>query len=456
VCGIVGAFGGDAKHAVALVEKGLDAIRHRGPDGRGVVEIDGAVHGHVRLALLDLTAASAQPFERGGAVLSFVGEVWNHNELRAELRALGETFSTTGDTEVLAAALLRWGVFGALQKVDGMFAFAWSNGSTHVLARDRFGKIPLHVRRDGKEFVWASERKALFGEPMSTLPPGSCLDLITGEVTRWYSLQEIAPDASAVLAQLEASVVKRLAADAPVSVLASGGLDSSAVLAIAAKRSKNVRAYAAVLNRESEDAKAARRLCAELGVELVEVEVGRVGSTELEEAALAIESVSKVQVEIAVLCLPLALAIARDGYKACLSGEGADELFGGYGGMRIEAWKTDDRGWMRIRREVLEKMSKGNFERCNKAFMSAGVECRLPYLDRSLVENVTSMGKRDCPPHKKLLKKAVAGLLPDWVIRRKKVTFQGESGASAAAAAALADPARFYRAVSTNAYGRIE
>ena len=102
----------------------------------------------------------------------------------------------------------------------------------------------------------------------------------------------------------------------------------------------------------------------------------------------------------------------------------------------------------------LEKMSRGNFVRCNKVFMAHGVECRLPFLDRRVVEGVLSMGKKECPPAKKLLKTIAAGTISKRIISRVKQTFQGSSGVSNAAASAVANPIKFYNSVIRTAYGR--
>lgn len=234
MCGIVGALGDGPGERV---EDMLARVRHRGPDGQGVAREGDAEHGHARLALVDLTSASAQPFRRAGGLLSFNGEVWNHRELRAELEAEGERFVTTGDTEVLAAALSRWGVKRALTKLRGMFAFAWSKDGRHVLARDRYGKVPLYVLRRAGRWEWASERKA-WPRPASgaarPLRPGTFIDLNSGKVSTWYELPP--SGAGEVLPLLRASVRERLEADAPVCVLSSGGLDSTLVLALAVER----------------------------------------------------------------------------------------------------------------------------------------------------------------------------------------------------------------------------
>src|SRR5688500_16928680 len=125
MCGLAGAYGRTA--STEDVARALEKLRHRGPDGQGIDREGLAGHGHVRVALADLSDASAQPVRYRDGLLSFNGELWNYKELRDELEALGYAFRTTGDTEVLAAALDAWGV-DALPKLEGMFAFAWSKG----------------------------------------------------------------------------------------------------------------------------------------------------------------------------------------------------------------------------------------------------------------------------------------------------------------------------------------
>lgn len=451
MCGILGCYDFPGFDVPGRLER----IAHRGPDGSGIAASGPAVHGHVRLALLDLTSASAQPFARGG-VLSFNGEIWNHAAVRAELEALGEEFFTSGDTEVLAAALDRWGVDSALPRLEGMFAFAWSKGDCHVLVRDRYGKVPLHVHRSGRSFAWSSEMKGLGREmPSAPLPPASILDLATRRLRRWYDVPPASADPSPapILADLREGVRARLVADAPLCCLVSGGLDSSLILRLAKEAKPDVVAYTAKLDDGSADLAAARRLCAELEVPLQEVTVRAPSRADLVAAVRAIELSSKAQVEIAALCIPLAGAVASDGFKACLSGEAADELFGGYGSMCIKASRADDAGWRAIRLEQLAKMARGNFVRCNKAFMAQGVECRLPFMHRALVERVLGLGKAACPPGKRALKTAARAVLPAWVVNRQKDTFQGGSGMDEAAARAVANPARFYNAEFRSAFG---
>tara|TARA_Y100000592_G_scaffold41564_1_gene65859 strand:+ start:2690 stop:4045 length:1356 start_codon:yes stop_codon:yes gene_type:complete len=437
MCGIAGAFNGTE----ATVATMLDRIEHRGPDGRGLSQHDEALHGHVRLSLVDLTDASAQPFHHQGATLTFNGEIWNHREIR---QASPTTYKTQGDTEALADLLHRKGIKG-LNELDGMFAFAWSCEGQHWLARDPFGKIPLYIAKTKTGYLWASERKAF---PRSlkpiAVPPGHAFNLNTGEWFAYYKLPRQAPaEPKSLLGLLEQGVNKRLEADAPVCCLISGGLDSSIILALAKQRSQDVTAFTATFDKDSTDLAAARRLCSDLGVNLIEVPVEI--STDLTNQAIkSIEIASKAQIEIAMLCLPLAQRIAAEGFKACLSGEAADELFGGYGNFCIKASKLSGAPLLELRRQQLAKMSRGNFVRCNKAFMAAGVECRLPFMEQQLVEMAVNLDKKDSPLAKGLLKQATEEILPKWIIKRQKETFQGASGVSTAIAAQIASPTIFY------------
>jgi len=451
MCGIAGAY----QETAQVVEQMLDRIKHRGPDGDGLKVHGPAIHGHVRLALVDLTDASSQPFLRNGSTLTFNGELWNYRDLRAVMQAGGETFATSGDTEVLAAMLDREGL-ACLPRLDGMFAFAWSSkGNGHWLVRDCFGKIPVYLAKTKKGYLWASERKAFApGLRPIAVPPGWAFNLVTGEWLHWYEMSKtLEPmDAAAVLDHLRAGVRKRLAADAPVCCLISGGLDSGLILALAKEATPDVTAYTATFDNESSDLKSARRLCAELGVRLIEVPVS-ISFSGISKAIRSIEIASKAQIEIAMLGLPLAERIYADGVRACLSGEAADELFGGYGNFCIQASKVGDQEITSLRLSQLSKMARGNFVRCNKAFMSAGVECRLPFMEQGLVEGAMQLSKKQSPPGKVLLKEAARLLVPQWVIKRTKDTFQGGSGLADAIPNHVANPLIYYNAELRKSFG---
>tara|TARA_R110002110_G_scaffold86024_5_gene224500 strand:+ start:3993 stop:5378 length:1386 start_codon:yes stop_codon:yes gene_type:complete len=456
MCGIAGSFG--IEDGEKLVEEMLGRIAHRGPDGKGLQRYGDAVHGHVRLALRDLTDASAQPFSKQGGVLCYNGELWNDLDLKADAESRGRTFCTTGDTEVLAALLDEKGE-AALSDLDGMFALAYSKGEDHFVARDLFGKIPVYIAKVSKgKYLWASERKA-FPKKLNPLavPAGCLFDLVTGQWRRHYTMPNekmATTDASKcwVLEALRAGVEKRMSADAPVCVLVSGGLDSSSILALALEKTNNVTAYTATFDRSSEDARSARRICDHFGVSLVEVPVDA-STSAVKKAMLCVEISSKAQIEIATLCLPLAKRIYSDGFKACLSGEAADELFGGYGNFCIKASKASDSEVVVMRKQQLAKMARGNFVRCNKAFMAHGVECRLPFMEQSLVECTVQLGKAKSPLGKKLLKEATEPILPAWVTKRQKDTFQGGSGLSKKVANDIANPVRYYNSQLRSLFG---
>lgn len=450
MCGIAGSIGGRRSDVQIMLAR----IKHRGPDGDGIFDHGGVIHGHVRLSLVDLSSASAQPFRRAGSTLSFNGEVWNFKELRQQLIAQGESFATTGDTEVLSAMLNRHGL-DCLNQIDGMFAFAWSSAAgKHWLVRDSFGKVPLYVSKLSTGYRWASERKAFKrGFQAIPVPPGHAFNLVTGEWKRWYDIPpKEACSSDRVLKLIQEGVAKRLDADAPVCCLISGGLDSSMILAVAKELRKDIVAFTAVFDKTSDDAKSARRLCAELSVPLIEVLV-EFNEAAILEALQAIEISSKAQIEIATLCLPLAKRVQQEGFKACLSGEAADELFGGYGNFCIQASKETDEGIVALRKEQLAKMARGNFVRCNKAFMAHGVECRLPFMEQRLVEAAVQLGKAESRPGKVLLKEACHNLLPQWVLKRQKDTFQGGSGMADEIAKHYFSPIKFYNSELKKLFG---
>lgn len=452
MCGLVGAFGQKINR-----EQALGAIRHRGPDADGWAEIGNTTLGHTRLAIqaaADPTAAC--PFRRGTLTLTYNGELWN----TAQLRAQDPHPRTTGDTEQVARVLAEQGWHG-LDTLDGMFAVAWHDsapgeGFGTWLARDRYGKIPLYAVRAGTRWRWASEIKALpRGIPATAIAPGTAVHVPTGRVVHWAGSDPDAPISPGQVADLlRQGVRKRLISDRPVCFLLSGGLDSSMVLdaALQAGATDPV-AYTAVYDPGSPDLAAARKISAHLGVPLVEVPVPQPDRRSIFDAVRAVEIPLKAQVEIALGCLPLARAIASDGFRVVLSGEAADELFGGYGSMQIQAAHADDAGWREIRRAQLAKMARGNFVRVNKIFMAAGVEARLPFMERELVGRVLAAGKAECPPGKGLLKRAARGDLPDWLINRPKETFQGAARLNAAAAALVRNPTVFYNAEARSIFG---
>lgn len=449
MCGVVGGFGlADAR--------AVERLAHRGPDASGVWQGSRYWLGHTRLSILDVGPRSDQPFARGDVVLSYNGELWNYRILRAELAALGETFATTGDTEVVAAALGRWGE-AALPRFEGMFALAWTtdSGATLTLARDRFGETPLHLDPGRQRF--ASELKALPGPGAIWLEPGTLARLEPDRVTvrPWYQLRGGHPWQSApaaVRAALDLGVREREESDVGFCVLLSGGLDSSIITHHLARRRRDVVAYTAVGTRASADERAAREVAEREGVELRLVRVPDPTAADLAAVVRAIEMPHKAQIEIGWACLHLARAMAADGQRVTFSGEGSDELWASYG---MSYHGIQQRGWFDYRRRLFRDQHRKNFARCNKIFMAAGVECRLPFLSTGLVELALSLPERDVRSKarpKLILERAYADELPERVLTRTKMTFQDGAGLQAACARAVADPKRFYGAEFSAAY----
>lgn len=463
MCGIVCGIGITEDHAWA----GIRASAHRGPDAQAVERVGSVVLGHARLSIIDLDARSNQPMTRGKITLAYNGELWNYRELRSELEGRGTVFSTDGDTEVIAHALDQWGI-GALPKFEGMFALAWTDGSILMLARDRFGEVPLHYAVTAKLSAAASERAALLaalalGErggarghcEIEDVPAGGIVSLASGgreAVTRWYE-PPIRPrvvtsgEAGERLRNLigESVTERALAADVPVCTLLSGGIDSSAVALTLSELNPRLVAYTAVFDPKSRDVRCAREVASFLGIELREVHVSVPTPDDLAEVISIIEMPFKAQIEIAYPCLKLAQRIHEDGFKVTFSGEGSDELWGSYG-FAYHALAAG-RDWHAYRRDLFLAQARKNFMRANKVFMRYGIECRLPFLNTKLVEFALSLpretvGTRARP--KQIMSDAFHGLLPDSVLSRPKVAFQDGMGLKAEIGRVLADPRRFY------------
>jgi asparagine synthase (glutamine-hydrolysing) len=456
VCGIVGSFGSE-------IEPGIQALIHRGPEAQGAIRIGDIRLGHTRLAILDLDPRSNQPFHYRNIWLVFNGEMWNYQQIREELRALGHCFQTTGDTEVLAAALYQWGT-GALTRLNGMFAVAWTtDGETLFLARDRFGEVPLHVAQQ-RPFFFASELKGLLAvqaDPRSfaDVPPGHWLEVSPRGIggTCYYDApikpcQDSRETASrTVYDLLQQGTKKRTIADVQVCTLLSGGIDSAAVASFLSAAFPKLVAYTAVLDPKAQDLRCARLLADTVGIELRLVPVRPPSAEDLARVIRCIEMPYKAQVEIGWACLQLAEQMRADGFKVTFSGEGSDELWASYGFAYHALQKQD---WHQYRKSLFLSQARKNFMRCNKVFMAHSIEYRLPFLHPPLVEYALSLRQeavqngRSRP--KAVLQKAFLGKLPDAITRRPKVAFQDGMGLKAAIAARLASPKRFYEAEFAN------
>ena len=401
MCGISGywAGGGAAASApaAAVVRRMAGALRHRGPDDEGAWCDEGAglALGHRRLAILDLSPLGRQPMvsASGRTVLAFNGEIFNFAELRRELEAAGLAFRSRTDSEVLLEGIERWGVAGALERVEGMFAFAaWDRRARALtLARDRAGKKPLYYGWAGPDLVLASELKALHEVPgfagevdrealglflqygwvpaprtihrdVRQLPPGTFLTLRRPGGARdarpepyWDARASCAAGAAAPFAggfeaatdRLEAvlgdAVARRMVADVPLGALLSGGIDSSTVVALMQSRSpRPVRTFTIGFEEASHDeAPHARAVAAHLGTEHAELRMTAADALAL--VPRLAELYDEPFADSSMLPTALVCRLARREVTVALSGDGGDELFAGYA-----YYAQAERRWQRL------------------------------------------------------------------------------------------------------------
>ena len=368
MCGVAGIVGGRGPVDEQRLRRMARALRHRGPDGYGLALEPGAGLVSARLAIVDLPGGW-QPLDPGpgGELLVFNGEIYNHVELREELQADGERFSTTCDTEVLAKLLLRDGL-DCLERLNGQFAFAWWEPERRrlMLVRDRFGVRPLHYSLlDDGTLVFGSEAKALFAsglvraEPdleglddvfttwgprpprtafagVRQLAPGALLCWEDGRIAgerRWWkpTLSSAGKPAGDLAELLRDSVRLRLRADVPVGAYLSGGLDSSLLAALAQERTGgSLRTFSVTFKDARYDERSEQLRVAEaLGTSHHVVEVG---SPEI--AGAFPEAVRHAETPLVrtapVPLMLLAQEVRSHGITVVVTGEGADELFWGY------------------------------------------------------------------------------------------------------------------------------
>ncbi len=453
MCGITGGWG--ERPSSALVEETRRRMRllgHRGPDGDGLEVMGAGVLGHTRLAIMD-PAHGDQPHlggngERGPALVAN-GEIYNHEGLRERLA--GRRFSSLSDTEVALHLLDAEGA-GAVDELDGMFALAHGTADELLLARDPLGIKPLYLARTPAGGVrFASEMKALqdAGSALEELPPGSVWSSEHG-LHRYYRVPDVAPTISdpeeaawEVRRTLERAVTKRLMSDVPLGAFLSGGLDSSAIAALAAREMGELHTFSVGVEG-SPDLEAARLVARHLGTHHHERVFGRaeVAAT-LERLVFALESFDRDLVRSAVPTYFTAGLAARH-VKVVLTGEGADELFGGYRYVRA----LTGRALASELRRSLEGMHNLNLQRVDRLTMAHGLEARVPFLDRALV----ALAQRIAPElkvarrggrrvEKWVLRKAVEDLLPAEVVWRDKAQFDEGSGTTGVLAALTADAA---------------
>ena len=435
-------------------------MRHRGPDWSGIYNDENAILAHERLAIVGVDSG-AQPIRTADEqqVLAVNGEIYNHRALRQRFEAKFE-FQTHSDCEVILPLYLHGGEPAQwLNELHGMFAFVlWDAGSKRwLIARDPIGIIPLYFGHDehGNLFV-ASELKALASHcvDLREFPPGHYWRSGDPEPTTYYhpewrdfsSVADASSDRSAVRAALENAVKSHMMSDVPYGVLLSGGLDSSLAAAIAKKYAarrveEDERTEAwwpqlhsfAVGLAESPDLKAARQVAAHIGTVHHEFHFTvQEGIDALSDVIYHLETYDVTTIRASTPMYLMARRIRAMGIKMVLSGEGSDELFGGY----LYFHKAPDA--RALHEETVRKLDKLHLFDClraNKAMAAWGVEARVPFLDRGFIDEsmqlnpeVKLSGKQRGRIEKQFLREAFAGYLPDSVLWRQKEQFSDGVG----------------------------
>jgi asparagine synthase (glutamine-hydrolysing) len=532
MCGIAGWYSPD--RWPGAVDAMIGAMAHRGPDDAGVWSAANVVLGHCRLAVID-PQGGRQPMrvshsDGSNVVVCFGGEIYNYRHLRAMLLASGRQFRTASDTEVVGHAYLEWGT-DAFRRLRGMFAVALYDERTGslILCRDQLGIKPLYFRATPSSVVFGSELRGLFagGQQMQIDLEGVCellglwpyrspqsgilrgveelqpgAFMVVGpegrstfrywELVQRDHLESLQATVERVRSLLDMSVREQLVSDVPLTVLLSGGIDSSAVTALAAqhwRRSDRLRAYTLELPesaaefvpsafRPDLDAPFAAQMAEHTSISLTRVTLADQDVVDSESATTAARDMPD-NGDMDTTLNALFARVARD-YKVCLTGEGADEIFGGY------PWAAPGRAqpltmfpWLdslcfpaefiaaHLRTPVREFQSStfataiagapidpqqptlvearerltsyldiawflpGQLERMDRISMWNSVEARVPFCSPELVEycwSIPGRWKHHGRIEKGLLRLALGDILPDQIRHRRKTSYPTANG----------------------------
>ena len=460
MCGIVCAF--DLKEKAEILRPQLlemsKKIRHRGPDWSGIYSNDKAILAHERLAIVD-PASGKQPLFSADKklVLAANGEIYNHQELRKQFEGTYE-FQTESDCEVILALYQKKGA-DFVDDMNGIFGFALYDAEhdEYFIARDHMGIIPLYIGWDANgTFYVASELKALEGvcTKIELFPPGHYLSSKDGELTKWYqrdwtefdAVKENQTSIDELHDALEAAVHRQLMSDVPYGVLLSGGLDSSVTSALAKKYAdKRVesgdtqeawwpRLHSFSVGLEgSPDLAAAQKVADHIGTVHHEIKFTiQEGLDAIKDVIYNLETYDITTIRASTPMYLMARVIKSMGVKMVLSGEGADELFGGYLYFH-KAPSAEEFHKETVRK--LEKLHMYDCLRANKSLAAWGIEGRVPFLDKEFMDVAMRLNPQDKMINgermeKWVVRKAFEQYLPESVAWRQKEQFSDGVGYS--------------------------
>lgn len=461
MCGIVAVLdiaSGDVTKLRSQVLKMSDKLRHRGPDWSGIYTGEKAILAHERLSIVD-PQSGGQPLKSkdGKIILTVNGEIYNHLAIREQLKGEYE-FQTGSDCEVILALYRKKGIH-FLEDLNGIFAFVLydEEKDEYLVARDPIGVIPLYIGTDNAGHIMvASELKVLEGYAAHYEPflPGHYYYSKEKKQVRWYvrdwmeydAVKDNPVDISDLKRSLEAAVQRQLMSDVPYGVLLSGGLDSSIISAIAkkyaAKRIENdsktdawwpqLHSFAVGL-KGAPDLKAAKKVADYIGTVHHEINYTvQEGLDAIRNVIYYIETYDVTTVRASTPMYLLARVIKSMGIKMVLSGEGADEVFGGY----LYFHKAPDA--KAFHEETVRKIGKLYLYDClraNKSLSAWGVEGRVPFLDKEFLDVAMRLNpEAKMSPgkviEKKILREAFSDMLPDEVVWRQKEQFSDGVGYS--------------------------
>ena len=459
MCGIVCAF--DIKGSSEILRPQIlemsKKVRHRGPDWSGIYSNDKAIMAHERLAIVD-PASGKQPLLSPDEklILAANGEIYNHRELRKQFPDYN--FQTESDCEVILALYKEKGT-KFIDELNGIFGFAIYNTERdeYFVARDHMGIIPLYIGWDQNgTFYVASELKALEGvcTKIELFPPGHYLSSKDGEFVKWYkrdweeydAVKDNETSIAEIKEALEAAVHRQLMSDVPYGVLLSGGLDSSVTSAIAKKYAEKriesgdtqaawwpqLHSFSVGLEG-SPDLAAAKKVADHIGTVHHEIKFTiQEGLDAIRDVIYNLETYDITTIRASTPMYLMARVIKSMGIKMVLSGEGADELFGGY----LYFHKAPNA--KEFHEETVRKLSKLHQYDClraNKSLAAWGIEGRVPFLDKEFMDVAMRINPQDKMINgermeKWVVRKAFEDMLPESVAWRQKEQFSDGVGYS--------------------------